>query len=455
MLHVNIQSEILAAVLKGDFSDRDVLSHVEPGFFNVDSYKWLVKILKDRKWQPVVWEYVDPLLVESFKEDEDKLEVYRNQIWNLYGRELTFKEDAVRDFVQFVAVSKVKAGIKDSFDSFEKSNRADFLFHGINKELASGRSILEGSGIEVVDYADGFDERQKERLYLRDNPDVNPVVKMGFREMDDQFEIKGAVIVNFLAPFKSYKSIFLNDISAAALMQGFNVVHIILENSVEMTQNRYDAYFNQINYDRLKAGALTPDELGTLKERMGWVNSWSNRLKIIKGVSKKTNIYDIEDRLARLEEKEGFVPDVVTLDYANILACSDRSIREENLKQGQILWDIKYLVEKRKCPFFTATQTNQEGNKAVRQISKNELTKKRVDSTHQGKAIDISQAVDYTFAINQTPQEKEEQIIMLEALLVRDGDIKQREVYLDCDIPKMMVSRDVDYLWEIAKEVHI
>lgn len=453
-MHPNIQSEILAAVLKGEYSDKEVLHYTEPGFFTVDSYQWLLKTLKSRKWESIAWEYIDPLLQESFSKDPDKIEVYRNQIWTLYQRDLTFKDDAVRDFIQFVAVSKAKAAIKDSFDAFEKSNRADFLFHSLKKEILQAESVISGNKIEVVDYAAGFKERMDQRIYMRDNPDVNPVIKMGFKEFDTQFEVKGEMMVNFLAPFKSYKSIFLNDITAVGAMQGFNGAHVILENSTDLTQNRYDAFFNQINYNRLKAGALTSAEFSDINTRMEWIDSWFNRIKIIKGISKKTTIYDVEDHLDRLEEQEGFVPDFITLDYANIFACSDKSIREENRQQAQIMWDMKYLLEKRKCPMFTATQTNQEGNKTVRNQAKGEPVKKRVDSSHQGKAIDISQAVDISIAINQTADEKEENIIMLEPLIVRDGEIKQREFYLNCDIPRMMVSRDMDYMYDIARKVH-
>ena len=126
-LHENIEAEILSAVVKGLYKDSEVLSQIDPGFFAVESYKWLVKFLKKRSWKSVEWEYLDVQLSMAFTEDIEKLEVYRTQLYQLYQREITYLDDADNDFKEFVACSIVKASVKSSFDAYERSKRFDYF----------------------------------------------------------------------------------------------------------------------------------------------------------------------------------------------------------------------------------------------------------------------------------------------------------------------------------------
>jgi len=452
-LHSNIELEILACIVRGLYKDKDVLSKSEPGFFSVGSHKWLLEFLKKREWEPVAWEYLDAVLTETFEKDDEKRDLYRNQLYQLYVREITFQKDAEDKFKEFVAWSTVKAGIKDATDAYTRSSRFDYFLDEMKTSLMNAKRVVEGQPLKTSDWADGYKGRMDERVYNRMNPDTNPIIRTGIALLDEQVEVKGPIIFNFLAPFKGYKSIMLNSVGYAALLQGYNVLHVVLENSIELTETRYDALFNNITYSRLKAAVVTPDEKLDIDRRMEWIGSWASRLKIVKCIPKITKVSDIADQIDSYLG-DGFIPDVLILDYANILAPS-QNIRESNLQQEKIFWDIKGLVDHYNMPCFTATQANQEGNKAVRIEKKKEgAPQGRLNSSHQGKAIDISQAIDVTVGINQTIQEKEDNIVVLSIMLAREADIYCPEIILDSDVKRMTMSRDLHHLWKLAEKVH-
>lgn len=434
-----VEAEFLASILKGIVKlESGLLESVEPGYFAVDSYKWLVKQLKNREWKSIEWDFIDQLLLSEISEDDEKRLLFREQLWHLYNREVKFSEDAITTFKSYIAYSIMKATTKSAFDGFGRTGRVDYLINDFSEAQRKASEIVREETFPIVDYASNYKNRVHQRVSERDNPAINPVVKMGIRGLDDQFKIKAPMIVDFFAPFKRYKSIVLNHVGFSSVLQGFNVLHVVFENTIEITEARYDALFSQISYDRVREMALTQDEKDNLDNFFERINNWDARLKIMKCTPKDTSLNDVEEIITSLKI-QGFSPDVVIIDYLNIIAPNVYH-REERLQQGQIMWDMKHLADTFNVPVFTASQANMEAASA-----------ERLSMKHRGKSIDISQGVNLSIALDQTPDEKKESILVFSPLFSRDDDIVTPEVVVDTDLSKMMITRDIGWLWEFAK----
>ena len=176
----------------------------------MDSYKWLVGVLKERSWEAPAWDYVDQLLLEV-REENDR-QKYRNQIWPLYSRELEYEEDASKKFRAYISYCITNSRIRESVAGFEKTSRIDFLLDSLDETVSDARTALEGRKLKFVDYAENYIARMERRKEERDNPSINPRVLTGIPDLDIQFTFKAPMVIDFLAPFKRYKSIFLNSI---------------------------------------------------------------------------------------------------------------------------------------------------------------------------------------------------------------------------------------------------
>ena len=441
-IDVKVQAEFLAAILQdAKLVSRDVYTLVEPGYFSVDSYQWLVKELIKRDWKPFPFDFVDQLLLDSVKEESTR-ENYRTQLYYLYAKELEFVEEAEKKFKTFVSYSIIKSVIKEGFEGFEKTSRIDYLLQSFNEGYAKAKSLVTEQKVELVDYADRYEERMQERLAERDNPSVNPRVYTGIPGLDEQFQIQGPMLVDFLAPFKRYKSIVLNSMGFAALLQGFNVFHIVYENTIKLQENRYDALFGNINYNRISSLAISQDEKDQLDRKFYQLKNWGARLKLFKCQPQQTTIPEVIEHLELIKYREGFVPDVIVLDYLNIVAPSVK-VNEERLQQQKIVWDIKSLADKYNIPVFTASQAKMEANKV-----------ERMDVTHRGKSIDISQGINLSIALDQSEEEKEEGILVMSPLFSREGDITIPEIVCETDLSKMVVCYSHYEMWKFAERVH-
>ena len=435
---VKIESEFLASLLKKSVAlDFSVLDYVDSGYFSVDSYKWLANKLKERKWAPLAFDVVDQLLLEDIKDDE-KRNVFRNQIWELYVRELTYEDDAINKFKTFIAYSVIKSEIKSSFDGFDRSSRLDYMIEQLGKAVRDANDIIKTESLDHTDYASNYENRVQKRKIERDHPELNPVVRFGIDGLDSQFKIKGPMVVDFFAPFKRYKSIALNHMGFSALVQGFNVLHVVYENTIELTEDRYDTLFSQLSYDRVTSLALNQDEKDQMDRLFSWINLWTSRLKILKCIPKITTIDQVIEFIEKLQIRENFKPDVIIVDYLNIVAPTIWD-REERLRQGQVVWDLKKLADTYNCPVITASQAKMEAVKA-----------ERLNQSHRGKSIDISQGVNLSIALDQTDEERDEGLLVFSPMFSRESPITIPEVVVDTNLDKMQICREAKDLINLA-----
>lgn len=439
-IETKVESEFLAAIVQqSDVIEPDVLNSVEPEYFQVDSYQWLVRILKARDWKSIAFDYLDQELLSI--RDVESRQKYRNQLYALYVRELTFVDDAADKFRAYISFCIVNVKIRSAFEGFNRTDRIDYLLKEVETGVGEARRVIQGVHLPTIDYAASYDDRQDRRRHIRDNPNLNPRLLTGILGLDQQFVIRAPMLVDFMAPFKRYKSIFLNAMGYSFLLQGHNVLHLTYENELSLTQDRYDSMFGELNYNRIANLLITEGEKSALDQMFAWMGTWHNRLKIIKCVPQQTTVKDVEEEIKFLYDKEGFIADVEVWDYLNIIAPSKKG--EERLEQKQIVWDLKNHADKHDVAIIEASQSNMGGVKA-----------ERMDFTHRGLSTDISRGIDLCIAIDQSPEEKAENIVVLTPQYLRGGEITIPEVVLDTDFSRMTITRELYKLWNTAMKVN-
>ncbi len=121
---------------------------------------------------------------------------------------------------------------------------------------------------------------------------------------------------------------------------------------------------------------------------------YGQRLKLVSYPAFSASIDDIERELDNLEYMEGFVPDVIVIDYADILAITDKQLSE----RGRIddIWKrLKGMAASRHCLVVTASQSNR-GSIEKRSLSQKDAAEDIRKMAH----------VDVMISINQTEKEK-------------------------------------------------
>lgn len=138
------------------------------------------------------------------------------------------------------------------------------------------------------------------------------------------------------------------------------------------------------------------------------------------------NVRGIQNQLDLWERTEGFVADVIIVDYADILAPEDK--RKEFRHQQNETWQaLRALSQQRSCAVIVATQADADSYDRVSIGAKNFSEDKR----KYGHATMF-------ITLNQTAEEKEEGVMRLGKMFVREDDFTKRQcTVLQClDIGK-------------------
>ena len=136
-----------------------------------------------------------------------------------------------------------------------------------------------------------------------------------------------------------------------------------------------------------------------------------NRFKLINPPPGTLNIAKLETMLDNWEYYEGWIPDVIVTDYADKFAPEDKFTQEYRHRVYQTVVAHKALGLKRNCLVASASQSNtgRDDNKKVRSGDFAEDIRKKAE-------------VDIAFSLNQTAEQKEQNVMMISPMKIRDED---------------------------------
>lgn len=444
---LEMEAEFVRACLqKPGFAQR-VLDRVPSEVFTNEVHQWVTTqvrtlIRKNRgrlSRVPIdVLKHQASLIQEAAKRD-----MYLRALGNLYSKPVEYEayaENVIREYAGYQALT---SGIRSALGGFNEHRDVQKVLGSLDEAARKSRSIM--SDVEIYDYVQNWRDREQGRAFKTEIPVNNVCLKFGIPKMDAQIRAVPGTVHGFIAPFKRYKSIVLNHLGKASCLQGYNTLHVTLENTVELTADRYDASFAQIDFKRLTEQARSPDEREHIEKMFSRMERWPQRIKIIAAPANETSVMDIAAQIDHLELSEGFSPEVLILDYGNIFKPSiPVQDGQERKEQTQIVWDMQHVAKRSRTQriVITAFQSNSDGIEAAR-LKQNQI----------GKSIGIAQALEGAIAINQNEQEKPLGIITLSPMFLRYGPILHSDVTLDSDFTRMCIDKDSDrLLWSEVNE---
>lgn len=174
-------------------------------------------------------------------------------------------------------------------------------------------------------------------------------------------------------------------------------------------------YIPEVWYVPWKAAQSTQLK-SVLKIVKGFARSYGDRLRQITYPAYSVTISDIKRDLDELAYSDGFYPDLIILDYGDILQTESRAGSERDRISND--WKkMKGLAGERHCLWITASQTNRIA------LDKDTVSQKDI-------AEDIRKLahVDVMIGINQTEEEKADLITRLNVLANRHRNFSAAQV---------------------------
>ena len=206
------------------------------------------------------------------------------------------------------------------------------------------------------------------------------------------------------------KSIFLCNFGFHCLRNGKNVVHYSMEMSEARVGQRYDSIVSNIFTKQLT------DSRDEIKESYDTLRKITKtRLRIKEFPTGMASVLDLEAHMEELKLHEDFVPDVVIVDYGDIMR-STRKTNNNYEEQGWIYRELRGLAVKRNISVITASQATRDSLKGDGGSAENIGMDKMADSMEKNRILDA------LFSIVQTKREKEDGVVNLWTAKNRNGE---------------------------------
>jgi replicative DNA helicase len=192
-------------------------------------------------------------------------------------------------------------------------------------------------------FYEDLDDRQRRRIHLSLHQYEN-TFPTGIDGVDAVLDggLPRGELGCWMADSKGGKSLFLIHLAGfAARASGRRVLMVLLEGSYRQTANRLDAWHAQVAYRDAKRGQF---EAGVFQQLRDEYRSMKDRLIIREMTSAWSyTAGDIRAELEELRGQKGWQPDMLVIDYGDLLRSQEK-VRSEEEHQRNAFADLKTLT---------------------------------------------------------------------------------------------------------------
>jgi replicative DNA helicase len=335
----NFQVKVISSLLTDRIFLQQVSDILAPDYFESQANQWIVETIKQYF---VDYGTIPTLDVFKIKTQEESSDILKTSIIDNLREVFKYVESDDLDFVKeeslkFCKNQEIKKAIMDSVDLLKRGQYED-IKKRIDEAMKAGADKDIG-----YEYLLGVAERYTDNV--RNTmptcwPLINDLAGGGFG--------KGELII-FVAGPGGGKSTAMMNIGAHILKKGLRVVHYTMELTEAYVSQRYDAVITGIATQNLKYHI---EDIETELKKI------SGELIVKYYPTKTASVSSLKAHMDKLI-LQGKKPDIVIVDYADLLRGSGKSGRDALHQELENIYeDLRGLAGEYEVPVFTASQAN-------------------------------------------------------------------------------------------------
>ena len=335
----SFQIKILSSILSDKVFFKTIYDIIKPEYFDSESNEWILECILSHfnEYQQLPTLDVFKLQLSKVGRDVMNVSVVDNlkQVWA--GLESEDLEYVKSETLEFCKNQEVKNAILESVGLLQEG-KIDQIKTIIDSAMKAGQNTNVGHI-----YKSDIKERYESTL--------RNVVPTGWDTIDELVDGgfgKGELII-FAAPPGIGKSWALVNVGMSAAKLGKTVAHYTLELNEGYVGQRYDSVLTGIPVPNLK---FNIDEV----ERQ--VNNLSGDIIVKHYPTKSVGLNTLRASLDKLK-LQGKAPDVVIVDYADLLKGGSKRERHEEIEE--LIEGLRGLAGEYEVPLYTASQINRSG----------------------------------------------------------------------------------------------
>ena len=298
---------------------------------------------------------------------------------------------------------------KGEYGGIEKMVK-DALAIGLHKDL----------GIEY------FEDPKARLLKLKDD---NGTMSTGWLTLDQKiYNVGRGELLLFAAPSGGGKSVALQNLAINMALQGYNCIFITLELSEGLCAKRMDSMVSGVSTSQIYK------KLDEVELSVRTTAKQAGKITIKKLPGSITNARDIKSYLREYQIQQGIKPDVLLVDYLDLMMPNDKRVSPSDLfvKDKYISEELRSLAEEFNLLCASASQFNRSAIDSV-----------EFNHSHIAGGISKIQTADNAIGIFNSARSRERGEIEFQLLKTRNSGGADQKITLGYDIDTLRIS-DLD-----------
>lgn len=404
--------------------NKAYIPNVLPSFFKNADIQFVYGVIRDYVLESTTSDVPTPKQIYEMillKDVENSIK--KETLKNLLKADLDQYDETnfiKKNLHSWILTNKIKTGTSSIIDETRKIDD-NFDINGAFDIAQKIREITHESTstlfIDDEDLGSDFDNADN---HSQDHSVTK--IKTGFTSLDSMTNggLDRSTLSLALGKTNSGKSIFLQNLSAGVANQGYNVVYFTLEMSerkvlkrlgsmrLKIPINKYDELSIDADFIKSKIESLrnSGDELSMFKNDIGKI--------MVKFFAAGTaTVSHFENYLKKLYDKKGIKPDLIVVDYINLMTTNKGSAIESNLYQkGKVLAEgLRALAASTNACIVSCSQLAKDAWNA-NDINLNDIPESKA----------IAETCDLMIGLIVTDELKNEGKVRMKLLKQRDGD---------------------------------
>lgn len=422
-----------------DFSFEDIFIYF---LINDELYRSTVMpIIKKEYFNPQSIEFlIYKHILKMTMEEKIPKDVNFIQVWLSIDNEV--EDDSIKDLIckKFEVLEEMSPTLLKSFsqedilDKTEEWIKTKALHNAIYKSAEILDSADEKKMPQLPDlFSDALNitlkededkdisEGVTERYYMRrDNSNKIPFLVEELNKITKN-GLPRKSLSCFVLPTGGGKTAIFCSLAADYLRLKKNVLFITLELSKELTETRIDANITNTTLNELDVIEL--DEYMRRCER-GYKDKGKIIVKEFPTSSVTTKI--IEQTIINLKKKKGFIPDVLILDYINLINPHRRVDEKSYAQVKAAAEEIRGICLKYDIVGITGTQVNRDG-----------IKNNQIEMTDVSESMGLPFTLDFMIGGFATQEQKDNNLIFMKPTKNRFSGFVNKQILLELNFDYM------------------
>ena len=338
----SFQIKVLYSLLNDKPFLQNIADVITAEYFESPAHKWIIKVILDYYAKYNTYPTMEVLKIELKKEENEVLQIsIKEELKQAYTATQDDIDYVKEEFFNFCRNQKLKDALLASVDLL-KGGEFEGIRKMIDEALKAGNSKDIGHEYDK-DIESRFREEEDKKI---------PFPWKVFNDITDGGIGQGNLMLLF-APPGIGKSTVVCNIAAHCIKHGYKVVYYSLELDDRYVGKKIDSILTGVEVKMLKFHR---------KEVESAVKNLKGKIVIKEYSPGRASLGTVESHLKQLEANSDFIPDLVIIDYPDLL--KPRKTRKETKEElDDIYTDLKGMAKDLKIPVICPSQINRMGAK--------------------------------------------------------------------------------------------